>query len=100
MTITNNGTTPDRVNCVSCDVSAKCQIHTMTMSDGVMKMHPVEGGLEIKPGQTVVLKPSDSHLMLTDLKHSLKTGDRSNLSVRRSRNAAHAPELRADGLVR
>ena len=64
--------TPDRVNCVFCDVSVKCQI---TMGDGVMKMHPVEGGLKIKPGQTIVLKPSDSPLILTDLKHSLQTGD-------------------------
>ena len=50
MTITNNGNTPDRVSCVSSDASAKCQIHTMTTENGVMKMRPVEGGLEIKPG--------------------------------------------------
>jgi hypothetical protein len=30
MTITNNGSTPDRLSCVSNDASAKCQIHTMT----------------------------------------------------------------------
>jgi periplasmic copper chaperone A len=41
MTITNNGTAPDRVSCVSSDVSAQCQIHSMTMEDGVMKMRPV-----------------------------------------------------------
>jgi periplasmic copper chaperone A len=51
MTITNSGTAPDRVNCVSSDISAECQIHTMTMDNGVMKMRPVEGGLEIKPGR-------------------------------------------------
>ena len=45
MTITNNGKTPDRVSCVSSDASAQCQIHTMTMANGVMKMRPVEGGL-------------------------------------------------------
>jgi copper(I)-binding protein len=57
MTITNNGKTSDRVNCVSSDASAQCQIHSMTMDGGVMKMRPVEGGLEIKPGETVTLKP-------------------------------------------
>ena len=31
MTITNKGTTPDRVSCVSSDSSAQCQIHSMTM---------------------------------------------------------------------
>jgi periplasmic copper chaperone A len=74
MTITNNGKTPDRVSCVSSDVSAECQIHTMTMDNGVMKMRPVQGGLEIKPGETVTLKPSSLHLMLIDLKHALEQG--------------------------
>jgi copper(I)-binding protein len=75
MTIANSGTASDRVNCVSSDISAQCQIHTMTMDNGVMKMRPVEGGLEIKPGETVTLKPSGLHMMLMDLKHALKQGD-------------------------
>ena len=74
MTITNNGKTPDRVSCVSSDASAECQIHSMTMDNGVMKMRPVEGGVEIKPGETVTLKPSSLHLMLIDLKHTLEQG--------------------------
>jgi periplasmic copper chaperone A len=74
MTITNKGSTPDRVSCVSSDASAKCQIHSMTMDNGVMKMRPVEGGLEIKPGETVTLKPSSFHVMLLDLKQPLQPG--------------------------
>jgi copper(I)-binding protein len=74
MTITNKGSTPDRVSCVSSDASAQCQIHTMTMEDGVMKMRPVEGGLEVLPGQTVTLKPGGLHMMLLDLKHPLEAG--------------------------
>jgi copper(I)-binding protein len=75
MTITNNGTASDRVNCVSSDASGQCQIHAMTMDNGVMKMRPVEGGVEIKPGETVTLKPSGLHVMFMDLKHALKQGD-------------------------
>jgi copper(I)-binding protein len=74
MTITNKGTTPDRVSCVSSDASAQCQIHSMTMEGGVMKMRPVEGGLEIKPGETVTLAPSGFHVMLVTLKHPLEAG--------------------------
>ena len=74
MTVTNNGTTPDRLSCVSTDAAAKCQIHTMTMEGGVMKMRPVEDGLEIKPGETVMLKPSSLHVMFVDLKHPLEQG--------------------------
>ena len=74
MTITNRGTTPDRVSCVSSDASAQCQIHSMTMEGGVMKMRPVEGGLEIKPSETVTLAPGGFHVMLVTLKHPLETG--------------------------
>jgi copper(I)-binding protein len=74
MTITNTGKTPDKVSCVSSDASAECQIHTMVMNNGVMQMRPVEGGLEIKPGETVTLKPGGLHVMLVNLKHPLEQG--------------------------
>jgi hypothetical protein len=81
MTITNNGKTPDRVSCVSSDASAQCQIHTMTMENGVMKMRPVEGGLELKPGETVMLKPSSFHIMLVNLKQPLEQGKAINATL-------------------
>ncbi len=74
MTVTNKGTASDRLNCVSDDASAQCQIHSMTMENGVMKMRPVEGGLEIKPGETVTLAPGGFHIMLLDLKAPLEQG--------------------------
>lgn len=74
MTITNKGTAPDRVSCVSSDASAQCQIYSMTLENGVMKMRPVEGGLEIKPGETVTLMPSGFHVMFVDLKQPLQQG--------------------------
>ena len=75
MTITNTGKTPDKVACVASDASAQCQIHAMTMDNGVMAMRPVEGGLEIKPGETVTLKPGSLHMMLVSLKHPLEQGN-------------------------
>jgi periplasmic copper chaperone A len=75
MTLTNNGKTSDRVSCVASDASAECQIHSMTMDNGVMQMRPVEGGLEIKPGETVTLKPGSLHMMLLNLKHPLEQGN-------------------------
>jgi periplasmic copper chaperone A len=74
MTITNNGTTPDTVSCVSDDASVQCQIHSATMEGGVMKMRPVEGGLDIKPGETVTLQPGGYHIMFVNLKHPLEQG--------------------------
>ncbi len=74
MTVTNGGTTPDRLTCVSSEAAAECQIHTMSLEGGIMKMRPVDGGLEIPPGGTVTLKPAGLHVMLVNLKHPLEPG--------------------------
>ena len=71
MTVTNKGTAPDRVSCVSSDASAQCQIHTMTMEDGVMKMRPVEGGLEILPGQSVKATLKFDHAGTVDVEYPI-----------------------------
>ena len=47
----------------------------MRMDGDVMRMKPVEGGLEIRPGATVELKPGGYHLMFMDLKEPLKEGE-------------------------
>jgi periplasmic copper chaperone A len=74
MTVTNGGTTAQHLNCVSSAAAAECQIHEMTMDGGVMKMRPVQGGLEVKPGETVTLKPGGFHLMLVGLTQPLQAG--------------------------
>jgi periplasmic copper chaperone A len=76
MTIKNNGTTPERLISGSSDVSAKFEVHVMKMENGVAKMRPVKDGLEIKPGETVELKPGSLHVMFTGLKKPLNAGDR------------------------
>jgi copper(I)-binding protein len=76
MTITNKGTEADRLIGVSSPVAGQVELHQMAMDKGVMSMRPVPGGLEIKPGQTVELKPASSHLMLMGLKQPLAQGQR------------------------
>jgi copper(I)-binding protein len=76
LTITNNGSTPDRLIGGSTPVAKEFELHQMSNDNGVMKMRPVEGGLEIKPGETVTLKPSGYHIMFVDLAKPLKQGDR------------------------
>src|SRR4029077_1541720 len=82
MTITNKGGAPDRVSCVSDDARAQCEIHSMTMEGGVMKMRPVEGGLEIKPGESLMLKPGGYHVMFRELKHPLEQGAAVKLTLK------------------
>jgi len=74
MTIKNTGTEPDQLTGVSTPVAGKVEVHEMSMDNGVMRMRPVAGGLEIKPGQTVEFKPSSFHLMLMNLKGPIQQG--------------------------
>jgi copper(I)-binding protein len=75
MKITNSGTAPDRLVGGSTDISGSFEVHEMKMDGGVMRMRPVAGGLEIKPGQTVTLDPSGYHVMLVGLNKQLMQGD-------------------------
>ena len=74
MVITNKGTTPDRLVGGSAAIAGRFEVHRMAMENGVMIMRPVEGGLEIKPGESVELKPGSYHVMLMGLKEALQKG--------------------------
>jgi copper(I)-binding protein len=76
MTITNKGTAPDRLLGGASAVADRFEVHSMVMDGGVAKMRPVEGGLELKPGETVELKPGGLHVMLTGLKQPLDKGQK------------------------
>lgn len=75
MKITNTGTTSDRLIGGSAAVSGVFEVHEMKMDGSVMRMRALEKGLEIKPGQTVELKPGGYHVMFIDLKAPLKEGE-------------------------
>jgi copper(I)-binding protein len=72
--ITNKGTQPDKLVGGSAEGAGRFEIHEMIMEGGIMKMRPVSGGLTIKPGESVELKPGSYHLMLMDLKSQLQQG--------------------------
>jgi periplasmic copper chaperone A len=74
LTIHNTGSEPDRLVSGSTPVAGAFEVHEMSMNDGVMKMRPIEGGLEIKPGATVELKPQSLHIMMTGLKQPIRKG--------------------------
>jgi periplasmic copper chaperone A len=76
LSISNKGSAPDRLVGGSAAVAGQFEVHSMVMEQGVAKMRPVEGGLEIKPGETVELKPGSLHVMLTGLKQPLQKGQK------------------------
>jgi len=74
LTIKNTGADPDRLVSVTSPAAGKSEIHEMSMDKGVMKMRPVPGGIEIKPGETVELKPGSFHIMMMGLKQPILRG--------------------------
>jgi copper(I)-binding protein len=75
MRIVNRGSEPDRLIGGTAAVAARVEVHESSTVDGVARMRPVEGGLLIRPGETVELKPGGLHAMLVDLARPLKQGE-------------------------
>ena len=76
MTLKNDGRRPDTLIAAHADgIAEAVELHRTTVDDGVMKMQPVESGIEIPAQSEVVLKPGDYHMMLLGLKRDLKVGD-------------------------
>ena len=80
LTITNTGTTTDRLVAASTPAAQKAEVHEMLMDKGVMQMRAA-GELAIEPGKSLVLKPGGYHLMLMGLKQPLKAGDNLALTL-------------------
>ncbi|PLS21552.1 hypothetical protein C0U40_12205 [Amylibacter cionae] len=69
--VTHSGDADDRLVSVSTEVSPRVEIHEMRVTETVMKMRKLEGGLHIPAGETVVLEPGGLHLMFMDLTQPL-----------------------------
>lgn len=74
-TLENKGTVADRLTSVSSAAAGKVELHTMEVENDVMKMRPVEDGLEIAPGEMVELKPGGMHLMFHDVAEPFADGE-------------------------
>ena len=69
--IANSGKQADRLIGGSLPIAGRFEIHEMAVDNGVMKMRHLPKGLEIKPGETLELKPGGFHLMFMQLKEPL-----------------------------
>jgi copper(I)-binding protein len=76
MKLINTGTESDRLVGGSTASAGKFEIHEAATEGGVMKMRPLPKGIEIKPGETVELKPGSYHLMFIGLKEPFEKGKR------------------------
>lgn len=74
LTLTNHGSQVDRLTAVSTEAADMAHLHgTTTSASGVISMGSL-AALEIGPGQTVVMQPAGTHIMLMGLKAPLKKG--------------------------
>lgn len=76
MKITNTGKTADRLIGGSAELANLFEVHEMAMNNGVMQMRALDKGLEIKPGETVELKPGGYHVMFIDIKKPFEEGQK------------------------
>jgi copper(I)-binding protein len=76
MLIRNQADTADRLLSAETTAASTTEIHMTEMVNDVMKMRPVEGGLEIPARGQVELKPGSYHLMLIDVTQDLLPGDK------------------------
>jgi copper(I)-binding protein len=81
MFIQNTGDTTDKLVAARTDVAGLVEIHQVTMMNDVMQMRPVDGGIEIPPGETVELRPGGYHVMLMDLNQDLYTDEAISLTL-------------------
>lgn len=70
-----NANATDTLVAAKSDVAASVELHTVIEENGVMKMRPVEGGIEIPGMGMQMLKPGGFHIMLIGLTNELKSGD-------------------------
>jgi copper(I)-binding protein len=74
MRLTNTGKEADRLIGGSLPQAGRFEVHEMATVNNVMTMRQLDKGLEIRPGETVELKPGGFHVMFMDLKGGLKQG--------------------------
>ena len=74
LTIRNDGDAPDRLVSVTSEAAGRIAPHTMSMTDGLMKMRPLPD-ITVPAHATVTLRPGADHLMLEDLARPLKQGE-------------------------
>lgn len=75
--VANTGAESDRLTGGSSPLAERITVHASSTDNGVARMRPVVGGLELTPGQTVELKPGGAyHLMFEGLRAPLKANDK------------------------
>ena len=80
MTITNSGAA-DTLVAATADFAMMIELHTVTNDNGMMNMHPAEGGVPIPANSTQMLKSGGFHVMIMGLTSDLTKGQTIQLTL-------------------
>lgn len=64
--VKNHGNVADRLIAVVSPIADRVEIHTVEMTEGVMKMRRIEG-IDLAPDESISFRPGGKHLMLFDV---------------------------------
>lgn len=81
MVLDNHREVACTLSSVTSDVAEKVELHTHTEVDGIMKMGPIEGGIEVAAGAQHALARGGDHVMLMGLHQPLENGQMIKLSL-------------------
>jgi len=95
VTLSNSGPQADTLVAASTDAARAVELHEVQNEGGVMKMRPVKS-IPVPAGGKVELKPGGYHLMLLDLKHDLKPGEKIPVTLK----FEHGADVAIDAVVR
>lgn len=80
MTLTNRGSSPDRLVGVATEAAPMAYVHETTDADGVTEMRRADG-IELASGASVAFKPGGRHIMLMGLRAPLQKGETLRLQL-------------------
>ncbi len=75
MAVTNTTDTDDRMIDARSDISARVELHTHIVTDGVARMTRLEDGIPIPAGETVMLERGGLHVMFMGLDGGMEQGE-------------------------
>ncbi len=81
MMLMNEGGSADTFVSAETDVAEVVELHETKIENDVMKMSPIEGGIEVPGGGSAELKPGGMHIMLINLKEELVPGEMVKLTL-------------------
>lgn len=88
MTIDNRGAGDDRLISVEATRLAKAMLHASESSGGVSRMREMGAGLALPAGTAVQLEPGGTHVMITGLNGSLRSGQVMKLRLKFEKSGA------------